>query len=189
MKNGCPNQASKQLKPNSQMEKMVKMTKKDQGERGMEKNPLLLPDRKPYMVTNSLWQRAMWQSLEKPRNPCTQYKPHNDANSRWTLNRRSRSTHIIFIYFFNQVVSTSEASRGYSHHLHIEKERTNSRSKRERKERKNKLNSRSAKNLTDPNTKPYPRESTKYLVWSTGKNNRQDNANKELKWRGEILEL
>ena len=51
MKNGCPNQASKQLKPNGQMERMVKMTKKDQGERGMEKNPLLPPDRKPYMVT------------------------------------------------------------------------------------------------------------------------------------------
>ena len=34
MKNGCPNQASKQLKPNGQMERMVKMTKKDQGERG-----------------------------------------------------------------------------------------------------------------------------------------------------------
>ena len=54
MKNGCPNQASKQLKPNGQKERMVKMTKKDQGERGMEKNPLLPPDRKPYMVTNSL---------------------------------------------------------------------------------------------------------------------------------------
>ena len=50
MKNGCPNQASKQLKPNGQMERMVK----DQGERGIEKNPLLPPDRKPYMVTNSL---------------------------------------------------------------------------------------------------------------------------------------
>ena len=36
MKNGCPNQASKQLKPNGQTERMVKMTKKDQGERGME---------------------------------------------------------------------------------------------------------------------------------------------------------
>ena len=34
MKNGCPNQASKQLKPNGQVERMVKMTKKDQGERG-----------------------------------------------------------------------------------------------------------------------------------------------------------
>jgi len=33
MKNGCPNQASKQLKPNAQMERMVKMTKKDQGEK------------------------------------------------------------------------------------------------------------------------------------------------------------
>ena len=95
------------------------------------------------MVTNSLWQCAMWQMLETPRNPCTQYEPHNDANSQWTLNRRSRSTHIIFHYFFNQVVSTSEAPRGYTHHPHIEKERNNSRSKRERKERKNKLNSRS----------------------------------------------
>ena len=28
-------QASKQLKPNGQMERMVKMTKKDQGQRGM----------------------------------------------------------------------------------------------------------------------------------------------------------
>ena len=54
MKNGCPNQASKQFKPNGQMERMVKMTKKDQGERGMGKNPLLPPDRKPYMVTNCL---------------------------------------------------------------------------------------------------------------------------------------
>ncbi len=72
------------------------MTKKDQGERGMgKKSPLLPPDRKPYMVTNSLRQRAMSQRLEM-RNPCTQYKPHNDANSHWTLNRRSRSTHIIF---------------------------------------------------------------------------------------------
>ena len=52
MKNGCPNQASKQLKPNGQMERMVKMTKKDQAD--MEKNLLLPPDRKPYMVTNSL---------------------------------------------------------------------------------------------------------------------------------------
>ncbi len=48
------NQASKRLKPNDQMERMVKMTKKDQGERGMEKNPLFPPDRKPYMVSNSL---------------------------------------------------------------------------------------------------------------------------------------
>ena len=45
------------------------------------------------------------------------------------------------------------------------------------------------KNLTGPNTKPQPRESTKYLVWSTRKNNRQDNANKELTGRGEIVEL
>ena len=30
---------------------MVKMTKKDQGERGMEENPLLPSDRNPYMVT------------------------------------------------------------------------------------------------------------------------------------------
>ena len=50
MKNGCPNQASKQLKPNGQMERMVKMTKKE----GWKKNPLLPPDRKPYRVTNSL---------------------------------------------------------------------------------------------------------------------------------------
>ena len=84
------------IETNGQMERMVKMTKKDQGERGMEKNTLLPPDQKPYMVTNSLWQRAMWQRLET-RNPCTQYKPHNDANSHWTLNRRSQSTHIIYI--------------------------------------------------------------------------------------------
>ena len=33
------------------MERMVRMMKKDQGERGMEKkNPLLPPNRKPYMV-------------------------------------------------------------------------------------------------------------------------------------------
>ena len=54
MKNDCPKQASKQLKPNGQMERIVKMTKKHQGERRMEKNPLLPPDRKLYMVTNSL---------------------------------------------------------------------------------------------------------------------------------------
>jgi len=53
MKNGCPNQASKQLKPNGQKERLLKMTKKYQGERGMEKKPLLPPDRKPYMVTLS----------------------------------------------------------------------------------------------------------------------------------------
>ena len=36
------------------MERMVKMMKKDQGERGMGgKNPLLPPDRKLYMVTIS----------------------------------------------------------------------------------------------------------------------------------------
>ena len=53
MKNGCPNQASKQLKPNGQMKRMVAMTKKDRGERGMGKNLLLPPDRKLYMVTVS----------------------------------------------------------------------------------------------------------------------------------------
>ena len=109
-------------------------------EKGMGKNPLLPPNWKPYMVTNSLWQRAMWQRLETLRNPCTQNKPHTDANSHWTLNKRSRSTHIKII-IFNPVVSTGEAPQGYSHHPHIEKEQT--RSKRERKERKNKLNSRS----------------------------------------------
>ena len=95
MKNGCPNQASKQLKPNGQMERMVKMTKNDQGER--KKNPLLPPDQKPYMVTNSLWQRAIWQRLET-HNPCTQYKPHNDASSHWALNRCSRSTHTLLFF-------------------------------------------------------------------------------------------
>ena len=53
MKNGCPNQASKQLKPNGQMERMVKMTKKDQGERGMEKS-ITPTNQQPYMVTNCL---------------------------------------------------------------------------------------------------------------------------------------
>ena len=53
-KNGCPNQASKQLKQNSQMERTVKMMKKGQGERGMGTNPLLPPNRKPHMVTNCL---------------------------------------------------------------------------------------------------------------------------------------
>ena len=141
MKNGCFNQASKQLKPNGQMERMVKMMKKDQGERGMGKNPLPPPDQKPYMVTNSLWQRAMWQRLET-RNPCTQYKPHNDANSHWTLNRCSRSTHIIYYFLKNQVVSTSEAPRGYSHHPHVEKN-TAQEAKGNAKRGKNKLNSRS----------------------------------------------
>ena len=143
------------------------------------------------MVTNRLWQRAMWQRLETS-NPCTQYKPHNDANSLWTLNRRSRSAHIIYFYFLNQVVSTREAQRGYSHYPHIEKERNNSRSKRERKERKNKLNSRGV--YKEPH---WPKHETltqgmynlKYLVWSTRKNSRQDNANKELIGRGEIVEL
>ena len=59
MKNGCPNQASKQLKPNGQMERMVKMTKKDYGERGMAENPLLPPYGKTYMVTNCPGQRTM----------------------------------------------------------------------------------------------------------------------------------
>ena len=35
IKKGCSNQASKLLKPNGQMERVVKMTKKDQGERGL----------------------------------------------------------------------------------------------------------------------------------------------------------
>ena len=65
--------------------------------------------------------------------------------------------HEVPIYFFSfyQVVSTSEAPRGYSHYPHIEKEWNNSRSKMEHKERKNKLNSQVyTKNLTDPNMKP-----------------------------------
>ena len=41
MKNGCPNQASKQLKPNAQMERMVKMTKKDQGEKSHGKKSII----------------------------------------------------------------------------------------------------------------------------------------------------
>ena len=76
-----------------------KWRRKIKEKEGWKKKPLLPPDRKPYMVTNSLWQHAMWQMLET-RNPCTQYKPHSDANSHWTLNRRSRSTHIIFLIFF-----------------------------------------------------------------------------------------
>ena len=46
-----PHQASEQMKPNDQMERMVKMTKKDYGERGMAENPLLPPYGKTYMVT------------------------------------------------------------------------------------------------------------------------------------------
>ena len=42
------------------------------------------PDQKTYMVIKCLWQHAMWQRLET-RNPCTQYKPHNDANSHWAI--------------------------------------------------------------------------------------------------------
>jgi len=76
-----------------------KWRRKIKEKEGWKKIPLLPPDRKPYMVTNSLWQRAMWQRLEMPRNPCTQYKPHNDANSHWALNRRSRNTHIIYLFF------------------------------------------------------------------------------------------
>ena len=71
-----PHQASEQMKPNDQMERMVRMMQKDQGERGMEENPLVPPDRKMHMVTDCPWQRAMWQRLEM-RNPYTQYKPHN----------------------------------------------------------------------------------------------------------------
>ena len=43
------------MKPNGQMERMVKMTKKDQGQRGMGGggDPLLPPDGKPYMATVS----------------------------------------------------------------------------------------------------------------------------------------
>ena len=37
---------------NGQMERMVKATKEDHGERGMKKNPLLPPDQKPYMYGN-----------------------------------------------------------------------------------------------------------------------------------------
>ena len=154
MKNGCPNQASKQLKPNGQMERMVKMTKKDQGERGMEKNPLLPPDRKPYVVTNSLWQRAMWQRLET-RNRCTQYKPPNDANSHWTLNRRSRSTHTIFYYF---LIKLSRLAR------HLEVTPIIPTSKKNETTQEAKGNTKRGitnwivgvytKNLNDPNTKP-----------------------------------
>ena len=79
MKNGCPNQASKQLKPNGQMERMVKMMKKEQGERRLEKKSIT-PTQSKTIHGNCLWQRAMWQRLET-RNPCTPYKPHNDANS------------------------------------------------------------------------------------------------------------
>ena len=73
------------------------------------------------MVTNSLWQHLMWLRLET-RNPCTQYKLHNDANSHCTLNRHSWRTHIIFYFKKNQIVLTSEAPQGYSHHPHIETE-------------------------------------------------------------------
>ena len=102
---------------------------------GWKKNPLLPPDRKLYIVTNSLWQHAMWQRLET-RNPCTQYKPHNDANSHWTLNRHSRSKYPYnFFNFFNQFVSTSEAPQGYSHHPHIEKEWNKKQKGMQRKEK------------------------------------------------------
>ena len=153
MKNGCPNQASKQLKPNGQMERMVKMTKKDQGERGMEKNPLLPPDWKPYMVTNSLWQCAMWQRLET-HNPCTQYKQHNDANSHWTPNRHSQSTHIII--FKKKSLKLSRLAR----HLKVTPiTPTSKKNKQEAKgnAKRGKTNwivGVYTKNLTDPNTKP-----------------------------------
>ena len=61
------------------MERMVKMMKKDQGERGMGKKSIT-PTQSKTTHGNRLWQRAMRQRLEMC-NPCTQYKPHNDANS------------------------------------------------------------------------------------------------------------
>ena len=119
MKNGCPNQASKQLKPNGQMERMVKMTKKDQGERGMEKNPLLPPDRKPYMVTNSLWQRAMWQRLET-RNPCTQYQPHKGRGFSLTCKCSNWNIQIDFVSTLIQkscvVTVNFQKRRRWTHH-------------------------------------------------------------------------
>ena len=45
-KNGCPSQASKQMEPNGQQarkrERMAKTMRKDEGEKGMEENPLLI---------------------------------------------------------------------------------------------------------------------------------------------------
>ena len=155
-KNGCPNQASKQLKPNGRVERMLKMTKKDQGEREMEKKTSLLPpDRKPYMVTNSLWQCAMWQMLETPRNPCTQYEPHNDANSHWTLNRRSRSTHIKKYIKFIKL-------SGLARHLEVtpitltskKNEATQEAKGNAKRGKTNWIVGVYTKKLTDPNTKP-----------------------------------
>ena len=154
MKNGCPNQASKQLKPNGQMERMVKMTKKDQGERGMEKKSITPTRSKPYMVTNSLWQRAMWQRLET-RNPCTQYQPHKDANSHWTLNRRSRSTHIKKYIKFIKL-------SGLARHLEVtpitltskKNEATQEAKGNAKRGKTNWIVGVYTKKLTDPNTKP-----------------------------------
>ena len=121
---------------------------------GWKKKPLLPPDRKPYMVTNGLWQRAMWQRLET-RNPCTQYRPHNDANSRCTLNRRSRRTHIILFYL---LIKLSRLAR------HLEVTPITPTSKKNETTHEAKGNAKRGKTnwfvgvytkkLTDPDTKP-----------------------------------
>ena len=106
------------------------------------------------IVTNSLWQRAMWQRLET-RNPCPQYKPHNDANSHWILNRRSRSTYINNFYF---LIKLSRLAR------HLEFTPITPTSKKNETTQEAKGNTKRGKtnwivgvytkNLTDPNTKP-----------------------------------
>ena len=152
MKNGSPNQAkANNWNQMARWKGWWKWRRKIKEKEGWTKTtPLLPPDRKPYIVTNSLWQRAMWQRLET-RNPCTQYQPHKDANSHWTLNRRSRSTHIK--NFFYQVVWTSLEVTPIT--PTSKKNETTQEAKGNAKRGKtNWIVGVYTKKLTDPNTKP-----------------------------------
>ena len=100
------------------------------------------------------WQRAMWQRLET-RNPCTQYQPHKDANSHWTLNRRSRSTHI---KKYKKFIKLS----GLARHLEVtpitltskKNEATQEAKGNAKRGKTNWIVGVYTKKLTDPNTKP-----------------------------------
>ena len=106
-------------------------------------------------IENCLWPHATWQRLET-RNLCTQYKPHNDANSHWTLNIRSWSTHINFSFLF--LIKLSRLAR------HLEVTPIIPTSKKNETTQEAKWNAKRGKtnwtvgvytkNLTDPETKP-----------------------------------
>ena len=56
-----------------------------------------------------------------------------NAQSMRTIQTTGQQMLMTYPHKKNQVVSTSEAPRGYPHHSHIEKERNNSRNKRKNK--------------------------------------------------------